>query len=99
MNKCALFASLVAFAITTPALAGDWTVPTVDWKDVKADLKDLHTDIKDLRADRAALDVLKDSGQGKSPAAEALRDQIHADKLDIHNDIKDLKHDFSKGRH
>jgi len=99
MNKCAVFASLVAFAIATPAAAEDWSAPTIDWKDVKHDLKDLHSDIKDLRNDRAKLDALNDAGKGDSHWAEALRADIAKDKIDIHNDIKDLRHDISKGKH
>ncbi len=97
MKKCLLLAPLVAVAIVTPALAGDWSVPTVDWKDVKADLKDLHSDIRDLRADQKLL-----SEMTKSTPMDVRNDllaDIRKDKQDIHNDIKDLKHDFSKGKH
>jgi len=98
MNKRMLLAPLVAVAIVTPALAGDWSAPSINWKDVSADLKDLRSDIKDLRNDRALLSEAIKTGAPADVRSD-LRADIAKDKLDIHNDIKDLKHDFSKGRH
>ncbi|HLJ00942.1 MAG TPA: hypothetical protein VKT76_14600 [Bradyrhizobium sp.] len=97
MKKSALFASLVAVAMATPALAFDYSIPSgISPKvlnDITKDINDLNRDLKDIRADRAALDALKDAGKGNSALADKYRIDIAKDRLDIHNDFKDLRHD------
>ena len=97
MNKSVLLASLFAFAIATPALAFDYSIPSGlspdVMKNINKDIVDLNKDLKDIRTDRAALDALKDAGKGNSTLADKYRVDIAKDRLDIHNDFKDLKHD------